>query len=247
MEDTALFVNVPWSRTQPLPHAGEEIFIQQTYSDTGFGAPRYPALVRQMGIRSMTAEYVGTDTGSLPQLHTNVVASFFLNDQLYTFESVVQKYRTTASGAMVYLQRPRRVIKVQRRFSYRVPVETRTTYRFQWPGPSFPEPLHAKIVNLSEGGMLITTNGPVYENAMVTINVPCGKEGDTMDVTAEILEVKEDPSLRQETKVARLRFDGSNKVSLTDQQRTGIVTYLFEEQRLMLQARRLLNPPKKRS
>lgn len=222
------------------------MLIEEVFPEYGVRSSRFSTLVKRIGMRTMSVKYSGEGTDGLPPLHATVEVSFFLNEHLYSFQSVVQRYEFDLAGALILLQRPKKVTKVQRRFSYRVPVETRTTYRFHLPGPTFPEPLSAKIVNLSEGGMLITTNCPMYEGALLSIMSPSGKEGEVMQVTAEVLEVREDLSLRQETKIARLRFDGSERAHLTEEQRKGIVTYLFEQQRLMLQTRRLLNPAKKR-
>ncbi len=208
--------------------------------------------MKKTGLRTLTAEHL-VDYGelsaqSLPKLNSVVVASFFREESLYSFESVIKEYgRNNDRETTIVLGRPKRIVKVQRRFFYRVPVETRTTYRPLMAGFPGEEKIPAKIVNISEGGMLIATNGRISEGSLITVMVPAGHDAEAMEVCAEVLQVTDDFNAKQETTVARLRFDGSDRVMLADEHRKQLVTYLFEQQRLMLQARRLLNTAKKRS
>jgi c-di-GMP-binding flagellar brake protein YcgR len=250
-KDTDLLANIPWSRHQILPNSGEQISIERTFPDTELIASGCHAVVKKTGLRTVVAEHTPSCETSdselpLPRLNSSVVATFFRDDVLYSFESVVQRYIPRTNGTTtIVLRRPKRVVKVQRRFSYRIPVETRTCYRLRNPLGLMGEVHGAKIVNISEGGMLIETAGELPENALVTIDVPSGNDGEAMSVVAEVLEVREVLTLNQHKKIGRLRFDGGDRVQLTKDERDLLVRYIFEQQRMMLQTRRLLNTVKK--
>jgi c-di-GMP-binding flagellar brake protein YcgR len=245
VKETTLLVNIPWSRRQQLPETGEQIVIEQAYSLVDQSSSRLLATVNHVGFRSLTASGVIDD--DLPVIRTNVVASFLRDQQLYTFDSVIERYGRSNGETTVVLQRPKRVVKVQRRFSYRVPVQTRTTFRISGAFSQQSEPLTGKIGNISEGGLLLITDESLRHGAVVAIHIPSGTDGETMEVTAEVIDFVRDDLMNPHTSVVRLRFDGSNGVGLTNDQREQLVRYLFEQQRLMLQARRLLNTAKKRA
>jgi c-di-GMP-binding flagellar brake protein YcgR len=246
-----LLVNIPWSRHRPAPLVGETLNIEPFYSENGYSATRFDAVVTHVGLMSISAEHKSDDPSIenaatyTPKSGTAVVATFVREYQLYSFESAVQKAGITPLSSTIVLSRPKRVVKVQRRFFYRVPMETRTTFRLRRLGAYPEDRLPASIINISEGGMLITTGTPLQQGALIEFRIPAGVDGDDFDVVAEVLDSSTDLGSRYESTIARLRFDGSAAVGLTDALREKLVKYLFEQQRLMLQARRLLNGPKK--
>jgi c-di-GMP-binding flagellar brake protein YcgR len=234
-----------------LPDVGEVISIEQFRPIPGEEPLRVDAVVRKIGFRSLVAESVGAHGSNDSRYHLldqpgAVVASFVRQENFYSFESSITGYDGAGGAASMILRRPKRVVKVQRRSSYRVFIEMMTTFRLASESPRGRDVRRpAKIINISEGGLLISCSEILLPGVEIVITIPSGREASMIDLKAEILEVSDFKPQRPRHFIARLRFSEFGSDRVTQEHREEIARYVFEQQRLMLQTRRLLYPAKK--
>jgi c-di-GMP-binding flagellar brake protein YcgR len=227
-----------------LPEVGELVRIQTgALSDVGV----YFARVRNVGSRKLmlqmedapSAEAVQAEASTVLALsnRSTVLVSYDRGEALYHFQTRVVGPPRDMS---ITLLRPREITRVQRRNYYRLPLQAPTTFRLLEPDErsiSSP-PMAARLVNLSGGGAMLSTSKPIAAGTRALVRVPTGKDGAPLDVVAETLDCRSTTQGRSSAYLIRFRFPGPPTLSNDD--RESIITYIYEQQRMLLRLRRLI-------
>lgn len=194
----------------------------------------FGARVRAIGMKRIFLDLL--DEAELPA-RTALTVSFARGDALYHFETRVVGVARTGSVSVAF---PRQVVRLQRRQFYRLPLEAPTTFRVLGDdGRVTSAPYAARLVNLSGGGALLSVSKPpLPPGVTVAVRIPTGREGHSLAVEAEVLECRVASQGASHVYLSRLRFFGPPRLSEED--RNAIVTYIHEQQRLMLRTRKLL-------
>lgn len=224
----------------PLPQVGDTVSL---HAGGDFELGVYQARVRAIGPRRILLESQETTAAqpedsaapasALPP-RTPLTLSFVLSDTLYQCETRVVG---PAKAGTLTVSRPRIITKVQRRQFYRLPLQSPTTFRVRGESGST-SPVAARLVNLSGGGALLASGKPVPSGLRVLVRVPAGKQGDLLDVESDALDCRVASQGLARIYLIRLRFLGPP--DLTEEDRQEIVTYIFEQQRMLLRNRKLL-------
>jgi hypothetical protein len=228
----------------------------------------YFASVVGMGMRKVVLELTDPPTVDSPDavsrsfdlLERSVVnVSYDRGEAFYNFQAHVL---STPRNGRFAVSRPREVIRVQRRDYYRLPLQSPTTLRVlnaaagsrQAAQQSTAVP--ARLLNLSGGGAMLSVRQPISAGSRAVLRIPSGREGEPMDVIAECLECRDttpvDPDRSwgradappnpagsaARTYLARFRFAGPPMLDNDD--REAIIAFIFEQQRMMLRLRRLV-------
>ena len=215
----------------PLPLPGEAVQLQRPGDDHG---TLYGARVRAVGLRRL---FLDTIEPLDVSPRAPLILSFLRGDALYRFETrVVGPIR----GVGLAVARPRRIVRLQRRQYYRLPLESPTTFRLlsDEGRRDYSAPLAARLVNLSGGGALLAAAKPVPAGLSIVVRVPTGISGDPLDVDAEVLDCHVAAQGAARTYLVRLRFYDPPRLSAED--RESIIAHIFQQQRLMLKGRKLL-------
>ena len=131
---------------------------------------------------------------------------------------------------------PMRIDRVEQRRFFRMLLETPTWYRLETAPRHWRLP--ARIVDLSGGGMLLSTDESVSPGCKLLVQTPSGKDGHTVDMVAEVIDCVARSVRTRRWFAVRLKFvDGTSRAA--EEERDAIVAYVFEQQRLMLRARKL--------
>jgi len=228
----------------PMPELGELVRLQTgAVSDLGV----YFAHVRGIGPRrivvqmedqaSAAAVRAETSTGTALSSRQTVLVTYDRGEALYHFEAIV--FGDPREGQLI-LSRPREVTRVQRRNYYRLPLQSPTTFRLLEPDERSIStgPMAARLVNLSGGGAMLSTNKPIAAGTRALVRVPTGKDGAPLDVVAETLDCRSTTQGRSSAYLIRFRFFGSP--TLTQEDRESIISYIYEQQRVMLKLRRMM-------
>lgn len=205
----------------------------------------YKGRLRAIGLRRLVADgfrSMATEGPAIEEIAKAAVPaqiSFVQSDVLYRFETaVVSTTQLAGETTTVSFARPRTVTRIQRRHFYRVPVESTTSF-YSLEGDSAGELVAGRILNLSVGGLLLSTNREVDSGAKVVLRVPVGRDGFPTDIKAEALECVPSPGKMSGYHV-RFRFDNGSDLALTEEEQEGINQYLYEQQRMMLRVRKLI-------
>jgi hypothetical protein len=153
--------------------------------------------------------------------------------------------RRTAEGVEITVIRPAHVECTQRRRELRQPLHVSTKIR-KARGPRGARPDVAILVELSAVGAKIECFSPFADGEIVEIDVPTGKDGGCETVSALVLKCVPAPEAVASEKKrfeARLEFDDGNVVRLSRQTRDEIAAFVFEQHRLSLKLRRLVESP----
>lgn len=235
------------SERVPEPRQGETVQLQTGRIDH---VGLYRARVRAVGLRRLfleSAEAVGgpkgTGDGSEPAGLASAFAArmpltltFVRGDALYQCETRV--LGPVRGGALV-VSRPRQVTRIQRRHFYRLPLQSPTTFRvLGTDGLAVSAPQPGRLVNLSGGGALLASSKPVPGGVTVSLRVPVGKDGDSINVEGEVLDCHVVTQGLGRVFLVRVRFYGAPRV--LEEDREGIVNFIYEQQRIMLRNRKLL-------
>lgn len=228
----------------PLPKVGETIRLQ-TGALAGVGV--YFAQVRAVGPRKIVVEMEDAASADAVQAEasaslslsnrSNVLVSYDRGEALYHFQSRVV---SPPRDALITLPRPREITRVQRRNYYRLPLQAPTIFRLLEPDDHFisSAPMPARLVNLSGGGAMLSTTKPIAAGTRALVRVPSGRDGAPMDVVAETLDCRSTTQGRASAYLIRFRFPGPPALSTED--RESIISYIFEQQRILLRLRRLI-------
>jgi c-di-GMP-binding flagellar brake protein YcgR len=215
----------------PLPSPGDFVQLQAAREE---GGALYGAQMRVLGLRRLYLDL--TAPLNLPP-RSAITVTFIHGDALYRFET---RLVGPAHAGRLILARPRRVVRIQRRQYYRLPMESPTTYRLLLSDgrrdPSGPSP--ARLINMSGGGVLLACGKPVPAGLSVAVRIPAGTEGDLLDVEAEVLDCHVASQGASRVYLARLRFYDPPRLEAAD--RDAIIAFIFYQQRLMLRGRKLL-------
>jgi len=213
----------------PTPQPGETVRLHT--SDTEV-VGSYLAAVRGVGTSRI---FLDLEAGNLPG-RVGVRIFFSRGDALYYFDT---KTLAEARRGSVAVAVPRRIVRLQRRQYFRLPLETATTFRVvNDDGRISSGPVPARIVNLSGGGALVSVaRPPIPVGVTVVLKVPAGRDGTILPVEARSLgcDVANRGAVR--TYLARLQFTES---ALDTGDREEIIAFIHEQQRLMLGTRKLL-------
>jgi c-di-GMP-binding flagellar brake protein YcgR len=229
----------------PLPKVGERVRLQCAPVE---GVGVCFANVKSVGVKTIDIQLELAASGSIEDLsdiasnrlmtlgNNQVMLTYDRGEAFYSFQTSIA--RKSANGALSILK-PRQVTRIQRRDYYRLSLHSPTTYRLVYSSANLRLGAHAaRIVNLSGGGAMIATNHPVGIGANVLIRIPVDKQGGLMDVESEALDCRTAEEGLSRAYIVRLKFHGPP--SLTKEERDGIISYIFEQQRIMLKTRRIL-------
>lgn len=226
----------------PLPEVGELVRLQTgAVSDLGV----YFASVRSLGPKRIVVQLedpaaagaLAAEASTAPMSNrSTILVSYDRGEALYHFQTyVIGEIR----DSQVSLSRPREVTRVQRRNYYRLPLQSPTTFRLlepdEWSISS--APMAARLVNLSGGGAMLSTNKPIPAGTRALVRVPTGKDGSPLDVVAETLDCRSTNQGRTGAYLIRFRFSGAPTLSQED--RESIISYIYEQQRILLRLRRM--------
>ena len=228
----------------PLPEVGELVRLQTgAVSDLGV----YFAKVKSIGARRIVLQmedetqasevHAGASTGLALSNKTAVLVTYDRGEALYHFQTFVAG---DPRDSEIIVSRPREVTRVQRRNYYRLPLQAPTTFRLLEPDDRaiMSSPMAARLVNLSGGGAMVSTNKPIAAGTRALVRVPTGKDGAPLDVVAETLDCRSTTQGRSSAYLIRFRFFGSP--TLTAEDRESIISYIYEQQRILLKLRRML-------
>ena len=228
----------------PLPEVGELVRLQTgALSDLGV----YFANVRSIGPRRIVLQMEDQPAAAAVQAEMSkglalsekatILVSYDRGEALYHFHAHVVG---DSRDSQITLSRPREVTRVQRRNYYRLPLQSPTTFRLLEPDDRSisSAPMAARLVNLSGGGAMLSTNKPIAAGTRALVRVPTGRDGAPLDVVAETLDCRSTTQGRSSAYLIRFRFFGSP--TLTNDDRESIITYIFEQQRVLLKLRRML-------
>ena len=237
-------------RSASLPCVGESVELQAGH---GEHVGVYQARVRAVGFRRIlleTSEALsltevdnhssvpgGYETQSALALppRTLLTLSYARGEALYFFETRVVGQTKTRALAVV---RPHKITKVQRRQFYRLSLESPTIFRvLDNRGRNSSQPLPSRLINLSGGGAMLSSSKPVLSRQPVLVRVPSGKDGDLIDVEGEVLDCTVATRGNARAYLIRVRFYPEQ---MKDEDREGIIAYIYQQQRMMLRNRKLL-------
>ena len=211
------------SRRLVLPVPGEELTVELHAEELPAEQRLWHARLKSVGFRRLLLDDIrswadGPEIRPAVSSKASAVASFARESAMYNFETVVETTKAAGTGEpLLSISRPRRVERVQRRGSYRVTVETRTNYRFVHSQDGRPpELLSGQIVNLSEGGVLLSSTSPIKPGAQIVVRVPSGRDGTPMDVAAVSIDTRSVATARSSGFLSRLRFDNQVGLHLTE-------------------------------
>jgi hypothetical protein len=85
---------------------------------------------------------------------------------------------------------------------------------------------------------MLSTSKPIAAGTRALVRVPTGKDGAPLDVVAETLDCRSTTQGRSSAYLIRFRFPGPPTLSNDD--RESIITYIYEQQRMLLRLRRLI-------
>jgi c-di-GMP-binding flagellar brake protein YcgR len=135
------------------------------------------------------------------------------------------------------IARPKRISRFERRGHFRMLMESSTAFRMSSGPPEKRYP--ARIVNLSAGGALLVTRSALTPGDRISVIIPVGKDGTPTYIAADILETLNRPEPERKGFLARARFVTGGSQAVSPETRDGIMKFIFEQQRLMLRARKL--------
>ncbi len=220
-------LSAPVSR-KDHPNIGETVMISA--SDVGGRSQPVVASVAQTTSRFIELVAAEADQPQmLDSLRGAVEVRYIRASGLYQFGSVLSLVRS--SRHRYQLAQPRDILRIQRRGEYRIPLNVPTTVYLA------EKRLPASLVNLSGGGALIALAQTLAERQVVDLAIPIGKDGMTTEIAAEVIEA----FIAGCRTYARLRFDNDDSLALPEITRDEIAKYVFEQQRIMLKVRKLMN------
>jgi c-di-GMP-binding flagellar brake protein YcgR len=234
----------PRDQRAPLPEVGELVRLQTSaIADLGVHFAR----VRTVGPRKIAVEMedpgsadavqAEASTGIALSNRSTVLVSYDRGEAMYHFQSRVAG---PVRDSLITLVRPREITRVQRRNYYRLPLQSPTIFRLLEPDPRSiaSTPMAARLVNLSGGGAMISTSKPIAAGTRALVRVPSGRDGAPIDVPAETLDCRSTTQGRSSAYLIRFRFPGPPALSNDD--RESIISYIYEQQRILLRLRRLI-------
>lgn len=228
-----------------LPQVDDTLLIEFRPALPKPAALLYKGRLRAMGLRRLVADGFRSMAAEGPAIEeiakagVPAVVSFVQADVLYRFDTtVVSTTQLSGETTTVSFARPRTVTRIQRRHFYRVPVETTTSF-YPLSGENAGELVAGRILNLSAGGLLLSTLREVPAGAKVVMRVPIGRDGFPTDIKAQALESVPAPGKLSGYHV-RFRFDNGDDLKLSEEEQEGINQYLYEQQRMMLRVRKLI-------
>lgn len=220
------------------PVAGDVLVLEFIQDDKSNVPPRYQATIEAVGLRRLM---LGPIRPLVPGLPSNpfvtkrqaIRVTYSRGSTLYRFDA-----RPIPCGRDWALLRPRRVVRIERRGYYRMMVETPTSYKLI--GDSKELKLSGRIANLSAGGLLLCTPTEIRIGQRIMVAVPVGKSGYVVDIAGDVLDTSVHVDRGRASYMARVRFVSTGQLAICPETREEIVTYIFEQQRLMLRTRKLM-------
>jgi len=219
-----------------LPSVGDSLMLEVVPGDLSSMPSRYYANVKVSTSRHLILD----DLRTIPSSSNNPILtrlepiqiSFMRGDTLYrVFGHPFPMGRNWA------IARPASVTKIERRGAYRIMLEMPTTFRFD--GERFDMNRQARISNLSAGGMLLVTNTEVNPMQRIIVMTPVGQGNTGVELAADVLETRLEIGAEKNRYYVRTRFVSEGSQAISNEERELIIHYIFEEQRLMLKARKL--------
>jgi c-di-GMP-binding flagellar brake protein YcgR len=191
----------------------------------------------QARVRAVTLRRIFLDADESSAIPRGPLTLFYdRGDALYHFET--HPVGPSRSGALT-VAFPRRIVRLQRRQFYRMPLEAPTTFRvLAENGRMNSEPIPARLVNVSGGGALLSAAKPVPAGIDVSVRIPAGKGGAAIPIDAEALDCHVATQGFARVFLIRLRFFPVPR--LAEEDRDEIIAYIHEQQRVMLRNRKLL-------
>ncbi|MDR3707926.1 MAG: PilZ domain-containing protein [Capsulimonadaceae bacterium] len=243
------FKKTPASKTIPsdevehstrygTPVAGDVLMLEFGPENSPAIPARYQATVQGVGLRRLVIGPVRPLVPGLPanpfiSKHQLIRVSYSRGTALYRFEG-----HPVPCGKEWALARPKRVMRIERRSYYRMMVETNTYFR------QVTDPRDAKIPgrinNLSAGGLLLVTPHALTAGQRIWVALPAGKSGGFVDVAGDVLEALVQSDHGRVIHMARIRYVATGVMAIHPDTREEIVAYIFEQQRLMLRTRKLM-------
>ncbi len=216
-----------WGKS-PALRVGETVRLQAAGAED-IGS--HQARVRAVGLRRilLDVEGPGPTRGPLTLLYAR-------GDALYQFGTRAVGPARAGTLAVAF---PRRIVRLQRRQFYRLPLEAPTTFRvLSDDGRLNSAPLPARLVNLSGGGALLSAAKPVPAGVEVSVRIPTGRDGASIPLDAHALDCH--VAMQGLARVYLIRLHFFDPPRLTPEDREAIIAYIHEQQRLMLRTRKLL-------
>ncbi len=227
----------PRNSKSGMPVPGETLILEFVPREAGTLPARYHAAVKVVGLRRIMLDDLKPLTPGAPANPfvvklTTITVTYNRGGTLFRFDA-----QPILCGHEWAIARPKRISRFERRGYYRMLMESSTAFRLSSGPPEKRYP--ARIVNLSAGGALLVTRSALPPGERIRVIIPVGKDGTPTYLAADILESLNRPDTERAGFLARARFVTGGTQAVSQETREGIMKYIFEQQRLMLRARKL--------
>ncbi|HEY3328632.1 MAG TPA: PilZ domain-containing protein [Capsulimonadaceae bacterium] len=219
------------------PVVGDVFVLEFVPYDSGTLPSRYQAVVKVVGIRRiMLGPLKALTPGAPPDPFvvrlSSITVTYNREGTLFRFEG-----RGVQCGREWAIARPHRIMRFERRRDFRMLMQTPTAYRID--GDEADKRYPARIVNLSAGGVLLVTRTSLTPGQRILVIVPVGKQPIPTYLAVDVIDSFNRPEPERIGFHARARFATGGSQAVGSETREGIMQYIFEQQRLMLRARKL--------
>lgn len=221
-----------------VPAPGDILLLEFVAADPGQMPFRYQATVQTVGARRILVTDLkplstGAPANPFAAKISSVRVTYNRGSGLYRFDTAPVQF-----GREWALERPKTVIRIERRGYFRIMLEAPTVFTIEDGSADSRRP--GRISNLSAGGVLLVSPVPLAEGQRIRVGVPTGKDGAPVDVVADVLESYSRFERGRPCFVTRARFVTAGSEAVHVDTREEIIAYIFEQQRLMLKTRRLI-------